>query len=75
MDLNVIQIDPKVIKPTNAIQTVRSRPQYKSDKISVVALFQKTQFILLHLIEKTLPRINFAVLNRKEISTAALFRI
>ena len=42
MALNVKQIDPKVIKPTNAIQTVRSRPQYKSDKISVVALFQTT---------------------------------
>ena len=55
MHSNVIQIDHKYNKTdkcySNGIYWKERRPQYKSDKISAAALFQKHN-ILLHLIEK-----------------------
>ena len=48
MHSNVIQIDRKSNKTgkcySNRISSTERRPQYKSDKISALALFRKTQY-------------------------------
>ena len=60
MHSNVIQIDHKCNKTNkcypNGIYWKERRPQYKSDKISPAALFQKTQYPIAFNRKKRYPK-------------------